>query len=83
MTYEELIEEAGAEMGIAGFAPDEDGVCVIASEIGEIAVRGFKGPCEAVLLTAAVTDVPADAGAASSRATTSRFSETTARPIPR
>jgi hypothetical protein len=64
MTYEELIEEAGAEIGIEGFAPDEDGVCVIASDIGEIAVRGFKGPCEAVLLTASVTDVPADAGAA-------------------
>ncbi len=64
MTYEELIEETGAEIGIEGFTPDGDGVCLLASDIGEIAIMDCKGSVETVLLTAAVTDVPPDAGAA-------------------
>ena len=64
MTYEELVVETGAEIGIDGFAPDEDGVCVLVSDIGEIVVMDCKGPHEMVLLNAAVTDVPPDAGAA-------------------
>lgn len=60
MTYEELIEETGAEIGIAGFTPDADGVCVLASDIGEIVIMDCKGPREMVLLNAAVTDVPPD-----------------------
>ena len=65
MTYEELMEETGAELGIEGFAPDADGVCVLASDIGEITIMDCKdGPAEMVLLNAAVTDVPPDADAA-------------------
>ena len=64
MTYEELIEETGAQIGIEGFTPDADGVCVIASEIGEITIMDCtEGPVELVLLNAAVADVPPDAGA--------------------
>ena len=33
MTYEELIEEAGAAIGIEGFAPDADGICMLVSDI--------------------------------------------------
>jgi len=65
MTYEELIEETGAEIGIEGFKPDDDGVCVLASEIGEIVIMNCKdGPGEMVLLNAAVSDVPPEADAA-------------------
>ena len=64
MTYEELIAETGAEIGIEGLAPDADGVCVLASDIGEIVIMDCKGPREMVLLNAAVTDVPPDADAA-------------------
>ena len=64
MTYEELVAETGAEIGIEGFAPDADGVCVLASDIGEIMIMDCKGPREMVLLSAAVADVPPDAGAA-------------------
>jgi len=64
MTYEELVVETGAEIGIEGFAPDSDGVCVLASDIGEITVMDCKGPREMVLLNAAVADVPPDAGPA-------------------
>ena len=38
MNYKELIEKTGAAIGIEGFTPDEDGVCVLASDIGEIAI---------------------------------------------
>ena len=65
MTYEELIEETGAEIGIEGFTPDADGVCVIASDIGEITIMDCtEGPVEMVLLNAVVSDVPPDADAA-------------------
>ena len=65
MTYKELIEETGAEIGIEGFTPDADGVCVLASDIGEIAIMDCtEGPVEMVLLNAAITDVPPDADAA-------------------
>jgi len=65
MNYEELIEETGAEIGIEGFTPDADGVCVLASDIGEIAIMDCKaGPVEMVLLNAAVADVPPDTDAA-------------------
>ena len=64
MTYEELIEEAGAAIGIEGFSPDDDGVCMLISDIGEIVIMDCKGPREMVLLNAAVTDVPPNAGAA-------------------
>ena len=65
MTYEELIEETGAMIGIEGFAPDADGVCVLASDIGEIVIMDCKeDPRGLVLLNAAVADVPPDAGAA-------------------
>ena len=64
MTYEELIEEAGAAIGIEGFAPDADGVCSLVSEIGEIVIMDCKALKEMVLLNAAVTDVPPNAGAA-------------------
>ena len=64
MTYEELVAETGAEIGIEGFAPDADGVCVLASDIGEIMIMDCKGPREMVLLGAAVADVPPDADAA-------------------
>ena len=69
MTYDKLIEETGAQIGIEGFAPDADGVCVIVSEIGEITIMDCtEGPVELVLLNAAVADVPPDAGAALSEA---------------
>lgn len=65
MTYEELIEETGAEIGIAGFAPDDEGVCILASDIGEIAIMDCRDAgCERVLLNAAVADVPPEANAA-------------------
>ncbi len=65
MTYKELIEETGAEIGLEGFTPDADGVCVIASEIGEIVIMDCsEGGVETVLLNAAVSDVPSDADAA-------------------
>jgi len=64
MTYEELIEETGADIGIEGFTPDADGVCTLVSDIGEIVIMDCKGPYELVLLNAAVTDVPPDAGSA-------------------
>ena len=61
MTYEELIEETGAEIGIEGFTPDEEGVCILASDIGEIVIMDIREPRETVLLNAAVCDVPPDA----------------------
>ena len=65
MTYEELIEETGVEIGIEGFTPDADGVCILASDIGEIVIMNCKeGAHELVLLNAAVSDVPPDAKAA-------------------
>ena len=64
MTFEELIDETGALVGIEGFAPDDDAVCVLASEIGEIAIMQCKDPVEMVLLNAPVTEVPAAADAA-------------------
>ena len=64
MTYEELIEETGAEIGIEGFTPDDEGVCILVSDIGEIVIMDIKEPRETVLLNAAVCDVPPDAGAA-------------------
>ena len=63
MTYEDLIEETGAVIGIEGFTPDEDGVCMLVSDIGEIVIMDCKGQKEMVLLNAAVTDVPPNAGA--------------------
>ena len=65
MTYEELIEEAGSAIGIEGFTPDADGICVLASDIGEIVIMDCReDPRGLVLLNAAVTDVPPEAGAA-------------------
>ena len=65
MTYEELIEETGAMIGIEGFTPDADGICVLASDIGEIVIMDCKDdPRGLVLLNAAVADVPPEAGAA-------------------
>ena len=64
MTYEDLIEETGAAIGIEGFTPDDDGVCMLVSDIGEIVIMDCKGQKEMVLLNAAVTDVPPNAGAA-------------------
>ena len=65
MTYEELIEETGAVIGIKGFAPDADGVCILASDIGEIVIMDSRDAShDMVLLSAAVCDVPPDAGAA-------------------
>ena len=64
MTYEELIDETGAMIGIEGFAPDDEGVCIIASDIGEITILDCKEPMECVLLNAPVADVPAEADAA-------------------
>ncbi len=64
MTYEELIGETGRKIGLEGFAPDDDGVCMLVSEIGEIVIMNCKGVREMVLLNAVVTDVPPDAGAA-------------------
>ena len=65
MTYEELIEETGAMIGFEGFTPDADGVCVLASDIGEIVIMDCKDdPRGLVLLNAAVADVPPDANAA-------------------
>ena len=63
MTYEDLIEETGAAIGIEGFTPDDDGVCMLVSDIGEIVIMDCKGQKEMVLLNAAVTDVPPNAGA--------------------
>ena len=64
MTYKELIEEAGAVIGIEGFTPDDDGVCTLVSDIGEIVIMDCKSPKETVFLNAAVMDVPPNAGAA-------------------
>ncbi len=65
MTYEELVEETGAMIGIEGFTPDADGICVLASDIGEIVIMDCKDdPRGLVLLNAAVADVPPDASAA-------------------
>ena len=65
MTYEELIEETGAMIGIEGFTPDADGICVLASDIGEIVIMDCReDPRGLVRLNAAVTDVPPEAGAA-------------------
>lgn len=65
MTYEELIEETGDEIGLDGFTPDDDGVCILASDIGEIVIMDCKeAASEFVLLNSAVCDVPPDANAA-------------------
>lgn len=65
MTYEELIEETGAMIGIEGFAPDADGICVLASDIAEIVIMDCReDPRGLVLLNAAVADVPPEAGPA-------------------
>ncbi|MBE6382626.1 MAG: type III secretion system chaperone [Lentisphaerae bacterium] len=65
MTYEELIEETGAMIGIEGFTPDADGICVLASDIGEIVIMDCReDPRGLVLLNAAVADVPPEAGPA-------------------
>lgn len=65
MTYEDLIEETGAIIGIEGFTPDADGVCILASDIGEIVIMDCKEAArEFVFLNAAVCDVPPDANAA-------------------
>ena len=64
MTYEELIDETGAMIGIEGFAPDDDGVCCLASDIGEIAIIRCGEPAESILLNAPVMDVPPEADAA-------------------
>ena len=64
MTYEELIDETGSLIGIEGFAPDDDGVCILASDIGEIVIMRCNEPAECVLLNAPVTEVPAEADAA-------------------
>jgi len=65
MTYEELIEETGAIIGIDGFTPDADGVCILVSDIGEIVIMDCKDAArELVLLNAAVCEVPPDANAA-------------------
>ena len=64
MTYEELIAATAAKIGLEGFGPDEDGVCVLESDIGEIVILNCKEPVECVLLNAAVTEVPAEADAA-------------------
>ena len=61
MTYGELIGATAAKIGLEGFAPDEDGVCVLESDIGEIVILDCKEPVECVLLNAAVTEVPAEA----------------------
>jgi len=45
MTYEELIEETGAAIGIEGFAPDDDGVCMLVSDIGEIVIMEGASFC--------------------------------------
>ena len=50
MTYEELIEETGAEIGIEGFTPDEDGVCILASDIGEIVIMDCKDAARELVL---------------------------------
>ena len=44
MTYEELIEETGTVIGIEGFTPDADGVCILASDIGEIVIMDSRDP---------------------------------------
>ena len=65
ITIAELIEETGAMIGIEGFTPDADGICVLASDIGEIVIMDCReDPRGLVLLNAAVTDVPPEAGAA-------------------
>ena len=64
MTYEELIDATAAKIGLEGFAPDEDGVCILESDIGEIVILNCKEPVECVLLNAAVTEVPTEADAA-------------------
>lgn len=64
MTYEELIDETGAMVGIEGFAPDDDGVCYLASDIGEIAIIRNREPVDSVLLNAPVMDVPPEADVA-------------------
>lgn len=64
MNYKELIEETGAAIGIEGFTPDDDGVCVLMSDIGEIAIMDCKEtPDEMVLLSAEISDVPTNADA--------------------
>jgi len=64
MTFEELIRETAARIGLEDFAPDADGVCTLVSDIGEIGIMDCKGAKEMVLLNAAITYVPPDAGAA-------------------
>ena len=64
MTYEELIAATAAKIGLEGFAPDDDGVCVLQSDVGEIAILSCTDPVDCVLLNASVADVPADANAA-------------------
>ena len=64
MTYEELIAATAEKIGLEGFAPDDDGVCVLQSEVGEIAILKCTDPLDCVLLNASVADVPAAADAA-------------------
>ena len=64
MTYEELIAATAAKIGLEGFAPDDDGVCVLQSDVGEIAILKCTDPLDCVLLNASVADVPAAADAA-------------------
>jgi hypothetical protein len=63
MTYEELVKATGVLVGIEGFAPDEDGVCYLVSDIGEIAIIQCREPVECVVLNAPVMVVPDGASA--------------------
>ena len=53
-----------AKIGLEGFAPDDDGVCVLQSDVGEIAILNCTEPLDCVLLNASVADVPAATDAA-------------------
>lgn len=58
--YAKLIAETGALLGIEGFEPDAEGVCVLESEEAAITIMFCPEADDAVLLTAKFMDAPPD-----------------------
>ncbi len=61
-TFAEIIAETGNLLGIDGFEPDAEGVCVIASEEAEVSLLYCPDAGDMVLVTAKLMDLPSDDG---------------------
>ena len=61
-TFAEIIAETGNLLGIDGFEPDAEGVCVIASEEAVVSLLYCPDAGDMVLVTAKLMDLPSDDG---------------------